>query len=94
MNVDFDNMMPEPVGFVAFRGEGKRLDGKRRKESNNSDPTPMKQAYMRGIPDYDYEIGSLKFLRNSKPKIDIPEIQEEFKPFSGTAHTMHKKSNG
>lgn len=90
MNVDLADMMPEPTSFVAFRGQGNRLDGKRRKDSTSSDPAPFKPTYVRGIPDYDYQIGTLKFLRNSKPKSDIEEIAEEFKAFSGTAHTLRK----
>jgi hypothetical protein len=31
MAVDPADLMPEPVGFVAFRGAGNRLDGKRGK---------------------------------------------------------------
>lgn len=57
MSVDPADMMPEPSGFVAFRGQGNRLDGKRRKDSTSSDPVPPKPTYVRGIPDYDYEIG-------------------------------------
>lgn len=31
--------MPEPSGFVAFKGEGNRLDGKKRKDSGLSEVT-------------------------------------------------------
>lgn len=65
--VDPVDLMPEPTGFVAFKGQGNRLDGKKRKESSNLQESTDKPTYIRGIPDYDYEIGTLRFLRNTKP---------------------------
>lgn len=46
-----------------------RLDGKKKKtKSISEDVPPGKPAvYQRGIPDYDYKIGTLKFIRNSRP---------------------------
>lgn len=90
MNVDVSDMMPEPSGFVAFRGQGNRLDGKRRKDSTGSDPPPTKPVYVRGIPDYDYAPGTLKFLRNSKKKSENKENAEEFKAFTGKANSLRK----
>lgn len=65
--VDPVEMMPPPQGFVAFKGQGNRLDGKKRKDSSIPEPTTSKPVYVRGIPDYDYKIGTLRFLRNTKP---------------------------
>lgn len=65
--IDPVNMMPESTGFIAFKGQGNRLDGKKRKDSSSSDTQLSKPVYVRGIPDYEYNIGSLKFLRNMKP---------------------------
>lgn len=90
MNVDLADMMPEPSGFVAFRGQGNRLDGKRRKDSTGADPSTSKAVYIRGIPDYDYELGTLKFLRKSKPKNENKDNQEEFRAFSGKANSLRK----
>lgn len=64
---DLANMMPEPAGFVPFKGEGVRLDGKKRKDWPKQEKSVTKPAYVRGIPDYDYQIGTLRFLRNMKP---------------------------
>lgn len=33
MAVDPAEFMPEPLGFVAFKGAGNRLDGKKRKDT-------------------------------------------------------------
>lgn len=91
MAVDPSELMPEPSGFVAFRGQGNRLDGKRRKDSGSADPSPSKPVYVRGIPDYDYQIGTLKFIRHTKPQKDnSKESNEEFKPFQGKAFSLRK----
>lgn len=79
-----------PAGFRPFSGKGNRLDGKPKKDTASSVPVPTKQTYVRGIPDYDYKIGSLKFLRNSKPPKEYVEKNEEFKPFQGTSYTLNK----
>jgi ubiquitin fusion degradation protein 1 len=71
--VDPVDLMPEPIGFVAFKGQGNRLDGKKRKESGPVDTLLEKPVYIRGIPDYNYNIGSLKFLRSVKP-VNIKEV--------------------
>lgn len=65
--IDPVDMMPDPTGFVAFKGQGNRLDGKKRKDSAHSDNQIAKPVYVRGIPDYDYKMGTLRFLRNVKP---------------------------
>lgn len=64
---DLADLMPAPTGFVAFNGEGVRLDGKKRKDIPKQETLTSKPAYVRGIPDYDYQIGTLRFLRNIKP---------------------------
>lgn len=68
--MDVSQMIPEPKGFVAFAGEGVRLDGKKKRTMSETEAPKVKQDYVRGIPDYDYEIGFLKFIRNSKPKVN------------------------
>lgn len=64
-----DELMPEPAGFVAFKGQGNRLNGKKKKKEDSAaaEPSTSKPVYVRGIPDYDYKIGTLRFLRNVKP---------------------------
>lgn len=51
MAVDPADLMPEPQGFVAFKGEGNRLDGKKKKNSESSDApaTPRAVSYSRSI---------------------------------------------
>lgn len=62
------DLMPEPTGFVVFKGTGHRLNGKKKKENETDDKSSqIKAAYQRGIPDYDYTVGTIQFLRNIRP---------------------------
>lgn len=88
MIVDPADLMPEPTGFVAFRGAGNRLDGKKRKDSGSTDSVPVKPVYVRGIPDYDYTIGTLRFIRRSTKPCRDSESSSQFKAFSGTGFSI------
>ncbi|CAH2986191.1 unnamed protein product [Chilo suppressalis] len=93
MDEDPAAMMPEPSGFVAFSGEGNRLDGKKKKLTSESDSDQQaaqsRQNYVRGIPDYDYVIGTLRFIRNSRPTSAKEEIPTEpFEAFKGEGFTL------
>ncbi|KAL0818386.1 hypothetical protein ABMA28_008859 [Loxostege sticticalis] len=93
MDEDPAGMMPEPSGFVAFSGEGNRLDGKKKKLTSESDSenqaSHSRQAYVRGIPDYDYVIGTLRFIRNSRPTSAKDETpMEPFEAFKGEGFTL------
>ncbi|KAJ1524409.1 hypothetical protein ONE63_010909 [Megalurothrips usitatus] len=97
MQIDPAELMPEPTGFVAFKGEGNRLDGKKKKTTSISEdvPSPKSVLYQRGIPDYDYKIGTLKFLRNSKP-VSSKETKgtdgnDQFKAFGGEGNSLRSK---
>ncbi|XP_059078973.1 ubiquitin recognition factor in ER-associated degradation protein 1-like isoform X2 [Tigriopus californicus] len=95
--MDVTDLIPEPQGFYAFKGQCNRLDGKKR---NNSETELMKPKldYVRGIPDHDYEIGTLRFIRNSKPKKDDAngkaESKNDFEAFKGEGQSLRQaKSN-
>ena len=90
---DLADLMPAQTGFVAFKGEGVRLDGKKRKDIPKQETLASKPTYVRGIPDYDYQIGTLRFLRNIKPT-NNKEIKDsdEFKAFSSEGFTLLRKS--
>lgn len=90
--VDPAYLMPGPSHFVPFAGSGNRLDGKRRKNSGSADCPPPKPVYVRGIPDYDYKPGFLRFIRRvDKPAAAKEEKPEEFKPFQGAGKTLTVK---
>lgn len=93
MSVDPADLMPEPTGFVAFRGAGNRLDGKKRKESLSNEASSSKPVYVKGIPDYDYQIGTLKFMRKLiKTKNDDNDENAEFKAFSGAGFSLRSRN--
>ncbi|XP_015113786.1 ubiquitin recognition factor in ER-associated degradation protein 1 [Diachasma alloeum] len=90
-NIDPVDMMPEATGFIAFKGQGNRLDGKKRKDSGPYETDIQKPVYVRGIPDYDYKIGTIKFLRNVKPvNVKEEKLTEEFKAFTGEGFSLRK----
>ncbi|XP_050302543.1 ubiquitin fusion degradation protein 1 homolog isoform X2 [Anthonomus grandis grandis] len=93
MALDPSDLMPEPSGFVAFKGTGNRLDGKKKKESTSAEHLISKPTYVRGIPDYDWEIGTLRFIRKTlKPKANESEEPDEFKPFKGTGFSLRNRT--
>ncbi|XP_075160713.1 ubiquitin fusion-degradation 1-like isoform X1 [Haematobia irritans] len=86
-----DHVMEEVV--ETFKGSGVRLDGKKKKD-NQLDTPVIKKILARGVPDYDYNFGYLKFDRSIKPisdrvaEIDSgPTIQENFQ---GEGFSMKK----
>lgn len=93
LTVDGSDLMPEPTGFVAFHGEGNRLDGKKKKGGLENGAPVSKVPYKRGIPDYSYKFGSLHFLRNSRPQSNKESkgAQEDFKVFSGEGQSLRSK---
>lgn len=97
MQIDPAELMPEPTGFIAFKGEGNRLDGKKKKTTSISEEPPASKPvpYQRGIPDYNYKIGTLKFLRNSKPApskdSNAEDGNDEFKAFGGAGNSLRSK---
>jgi ubiquitin fusion degradation protein 1 len=64
--MDVSELLPEVTGFVPFTGSGSRLDGKKKYTTSESEVARPKGEYVRGIPDYDYEIGTIKFIRYQK----------------------------
>ncbi|KAK9498068.1 hypothetical protein O3M35_003950 [Rhynocoris fuscipes] len=77
-------------GFYPFTGQGHRLDGKQKKDSDEDLP-PIKIPTRVGIPDYNWKIGTINFMRNVR-KPDPPKIEkkEEFEAFSGKGHKLAK----
>lgn len=93
MAVDPSELMPEPAGFVAFKGAGTRLDGKKKKDSGSSETAPAQRAnYVRGIPDYDHPFGLLRFDRTVR-KVETNENKSDedaFKAFQGEGLSLKK----
>lgn len=81
------------VGFRAFTGSGNRLDGK--KKGIDPSPCPLKPGDIRrGIPNYEFKIGTITFIRNSRPqvkKVEEDEAVNRFIAFSGEGQSLRKK---
>lgn len=100
-----EQVEPEPEQFdvamhdltadkAPFSGAGNRLDGKPLKDILNESNKKMKKEYKRGIPDYNYQIGTIKFYRNVKLNKATP-VEESKKSdtelFKGEGQTLFKK---
>uniref|UniRef100_A0A6I8RHQ1 Ubiquitin recognition factor in ER-associated degradation protein 1 n=1 Tax=Xenopus tropicalis TaxID=8364 RepID=A0A6I8RHQ1_XENTR len=81
------------LGFRAFSGSGNRLDGK--KKGIDPSPFPLKpEDIRRGIPNYDFKIGTITFIRNSRPqakKVEDDDAVSQFIAFSGEGQSLRKK---
>ena len=74
-----------------------RLDGKKKRttsDSGNAVNGVAKAEYVRGIPDYDYVIGTLTFMRNSRPpKQDLSKENDgskSFEAFKGEGKSLRQ----
>ncbi|XP_053207510.1 ubiquitin fusion degradation protein 1 homolog [Panonychus citri] len=80
--------------FIAFSGKGNRLDGKQKTSPQATEVKPKAQI-MRGIPDYDFQLGTLKFKRNVRKESDKKDkenlAEKAFEAFGGEGRTLIKK---
>ena len=86
-----DEMLTDGIGFYSFQGSGNRLDGKKK---NLQMPQEELKSLQRpkGIPDYDYEVGFIKFWRKA-PKVvnnDKEEEEESFEAFHGDGTSLRQ----
>ncbi|KAM7311761.1 ubiquitin recognition factor in ER-associated degradation protein 1 [Ixodes scapularis] len=79
---------------MAFSGKGTRLDGKARSQESTSNDV-VKLPPRRGIPDYDYEIGTLRFIRTARPAQEDPDSknEEQFEAFSGEGRSLRQQKS-
>lgn len=68
------------------------LDGKQKKTSESESPVKPVVAYQRGIPDYDYQIGTLRFIRTSAKVAEDQDNSDapQFQPFSGSGQSLRQ----
>uniref|UniRef100_A0A3Q3KKG3 Ubiquitin recognition factor in ER-associated degradation protein 1 n=1 Tax=Monopterus albus TaxID=43700 RepID=A0A3Q3KKG3_MONAL len=78
----------------AFTGSGNRLDGK----TKGIEPSPAPLApsdIKRGIPNYEFKVGRITFIRNSRPQAkkttDDDDAMNRFIAFSGQGQSLRKK---
>ncbi|MXQ97599.1 hypothetical protein E5288_WYG019146 [Bos mutus] len=64
------------LGFRAFSGSGNRLDGK--KKGVEPSPSPVRPGDIkRGIPNYEFKLGKITFIRNSRPL--VKKVEEAYR---------------
>ncbi|KAF0988841.1 hypothetical protein HZS_3632 [Henneguya salminicola] len=82
------------TNFKPFQGENTRIDG-RKKGMAQIVIKPNDDQKGRGIPDYTFEIGTLKFIRKIPNESEFNSNLDDtkFVPFSGTSHSLKNKSN-
>ncbi len=85
--------------FVAFAGKGNRLDGKLKElsPSDSANGKIVQRKDRRGIPDYEYQIGTLRFIRTAKPTpiSDQTNINRKtgFEAFKGDGKALIKRKD-
>jgi len=89
--LDISQMLPEPSGFMAFAGSGNRLDGKKKRTcSENEIQNQLLAEYTRGIPDYDYQPGGIKFIRGRAKKENKENVVDDFEAFQGKGVSLRQ----
>lgn len=90
--LDVSQMLPEETGFIAFAGSGNRLDGKKKRTNSETEIQSRQLAeYTRGIPDYNFEVGNIRFIRaKKKDPMGDKENEAEFSPFGGSGQSLRQ----
>lgn len=90
--LDISQMLPEQTGFLAFAGSGNRLDGKKKRTNSETEVQERQlKEYTRGIPDYNFEVGNIRFIRAKKPGSKAEkENDESFKAFEGKGQSLRQ----
>ena len=89
-----------PSTFTPFHGPGNRLNGKvKSKDQEQSQQNQLQTPQTRGIPNYDYEYGTIQFLRiplrsmNDETTAATTTNASTFQPFSGEGQMLKQPRN-
>jgi len=94
--LDISQMLPEDTGFMAFAGTGNRLDGKKKRTNSETEiQNRQLKEYTRGIPDYNFQVGNIRFIRAKKPKgkEDKENTEDDFKAFEGKGQSLRQSKS-
>jgi len=94
--LDISQMLPEDTGFIAFAGSGNRLDGKKKRTNSETEIQSRQLAeYTRGIPDYNFQVGNIRFIRAKKPKDkdDKENMEDPFQAFEGKGQSLRQSKS-
>jgi len=97
------NSYKSPSTFMPFHGQGNRLNGKTKSKDQDQQQQQQNNLQIqqtRGIPNYDYEYGTLQFLRvplrpmNDETTGTIDKTNSNsFQPFSGEGQMLKQPRN-
>jgi ubiquitin fusion degradation protein 1 len=97
--VNEQQLYKNPTTFMPFHGQGNRLNGKI-KSNDKEEKNHHEISQTRGIPNYDYKYGSLRFPRIPFRSLndDINEVLEKnsstiFQPFTGEGKILRQPRN-
>ena len=91
MNQDADGQFEEAIRFP---GDGHRLDGKQPPLSSSNGKLTARSRPIRGVPAYDHEIGTIRFIRTLKPSAPVSSTETnpvQFEAFGGAGQSLYKK---
>merc|ERR1712226_631918 len=87
--LDVSQMLPEELRFIAFAGSGNRLDGRKKGINNETDiQTRQLAEYTRGIPDYNFQVGNISFIRAKKKESGEENENPKFTAFGGSGQSL------
>ena len=79
--------------FNEFVGKANRLDGKKKGTSSKKNQIQADfSKYVRGVPDFEWKVGTLNFIRAVKPEEEKDSEKSNFVEFAGSG-TRLKKDN-
>ena len=87
------DVTPVAIAKPLFPGSGHRLDGKSLGDLSCemlTTTTPL----VRGIPDYEYRIGIIRFIRMVPRASEVKQSNsnsDDFQAFKGTGQTLHSR---
>ena len=87
-----------PSTFLPFHGAGNRLNGKTKsKDSEQQQQSSAQFQQARGVPNYDYEYGTLQFIRAPLRALNEETAEKSnpstFQPFSGEGQMLKQSRN-
>jgi ubiquitin fusion degradation protein 1 len=96
------NSYKSPSTFMPFHGHGNRLNGKNKSkdQEQQQQQNNLQIQQTRGIPNYDYEYGTIQFLRAPLRSINDETVgttektnSNTFQPFSGEGQILKQSKN-
>jgi ubiquitin fusion degradation protein 1 len=82
----------EEEAMAPFSGVGKRLDDKQVRPEDYETKKNPRNPRERGNPDYNYQVGVLRFIRTPKKVVVASEDEpKSFEAFGGSGQALHKR---